>query len=226
MQTFKKVAAVATSLAVFAPVVALADMNSSSMSIMSVNSGEVMSYTSSKATTGGNVAGGSRGGKGGSGGDVEVNGSGDANNGGAAAGNGGNGGNAGAGGWVETGDAMADAGSLTQVNTNDTEVDLGGGDMNSSNLGVAGVNEGGLMGMTKAKADTGDNNARGSRGGRGGSGGEVEANTGSNNNGGAEAGSGGSGGAGALGGTVATGASTSNAGSVSILNSNLVRVRI
>jgi hypothetical protein len=151
------------------------------------------------------------------------------NNGGAKAGNGGNGGTASDGGFVTTGDANADAGSLNSVNSNDTKVNIGHhADMNSSALAVAGSNSGAVVDVTAAAADTGTNNARGSRGGRGGSGGEVESNgfLSTGNNGGASAGQGGTGGNGGIGGTVGTGNSTSNSGSINVLNTNIVRVRI
>lgn len=210
---------------------ALADVNSSYIKIQTTNSGSIDNYTSAKAETGSNWAGGSKGGRGGSGGDVEVNGSGDYNNGGATAGEGGEGGAADIGGTVTTGDANADAGSVNTLNTTDVDVDLYGEDMNSSELKIITDNSdcgcaNNIDNRTKARAHTGDNDAEGSKGGEGGSGGEVEANSGDNNNGGATAGDGGKGGKSSDGGWVDTGVATSNAGSVNVLNATLVRVRL
>ena len=209
---------------------ASAAMNSSSIKIEVENSGTITNTTSAKASTGGNLAGGSTGGSGGSGGDIEVD-DGDNNNGGALAGEGGNGGNAGIGGTVFTGDADAEAGTLNSLNATDVDVDLWGEDMNSSEIKVKVENEdhhdgNTISNVTRAKARTGDNNAAGSTGGNGGTGGEVEVDDGDNNNGGAEAGDGGNGGAGADGGWVETGIATSLSGSVNVLNTTLVRVRL
>ena len=208
---------------------ASAAMNSSSIKIEVENSGSIDNYTSARASTGGNWAGGSEGGEGGSGGDIEVD-DGDNNNGGALAGEGGNGGNAGIGGTVFTGDADAEAGTLNSLNATDVDVDLWGEDMNSSEIKVKVENEdcecNSIDNTTRAKARTGGNDADGSEGGEGGSGGEVEVDDGDNNNGGAEAGNGGSGGAGAAGGWIETGIATSLSGSVNVLNTTLVRVRL
>ena len=96
---------------------ALADVNSSKIKIETKSSGSIDNYTSAKAETGGNWAGGSDAGKGGSGGDVEVeDGDSDNNNGGASAGDGGNGGESSDGGWVETGVATSNAGSVNILN--------------------------------------------------------------------------------------------------------------
>ncbi|MEK7068560.1 MAG: hypothetical protein AAB964_01960 [Patescibacteria group bacterium] len=209
---------------------AFADMNSSNVSFTASNTGAIINVTGASADTGGNTAGGSKGGSGGEGGDVEAD-DGSYNNGGADAGNGGNGGNASAGGLVHTGDASADAGSINSANTNDVKIggghdDCGCDDMNSSYIGGNLDNEGVIVDITVAGANTGDNDARGSRGGRGGEGGEVESDDdGSYNNGGANAGNGGNGGAGGLGGEVDTGDATSNAGSINVLNTNIIRVR-
>lgn len=227
--TIQKIAAVVAAVALTAPVAAFADMNSSAIVIATSNNGVLLSNTTSTANTGSNTAGGSRGGRGGSGGDVEVEGAGDGNNGGSTAGNGGTGGNGGPGGLVETGDAESDAGSISSLNSNDIDVGGDGEDMNSSAVVIALDNASGISVLaqnTGSGADTGANNARGSRGGRGGSGGEIEVDgDGDGNNGGAEAGTGGNGGTGGLGGEVVTGDSTSNAGSIQMMNTNLVRVR-
>lgn len=224
------VAAFALVLA-FAATPASASMNSSSIKILVDNSGSIDNTTKAKAETGGNWAGGSKGGRGGSGGDVEVeNGGGDYNNGGADAGNGGNGANASAGGLVTTGDANADAGTVNSLNTTDVEVDLYGEDMNSSKIKLDVDNDQGcdcennIDNTTRARARTGGNDADGSKGGSGGSGGDVEAEDGDNNNGGASAGHGGHGGTGGIGGEVWTGEATANAGTVNVLNAVLARV--
>src|SRR3989344_4545806 len=211
---------------------ALADVNSSKIKIETKRSGSIDNYTSAKAETGGNWAGGSDAGKGGSGGDVEVDGSGDNNNGGASAGEGGDGGDAGIGGTVLTGDANADAGTVNSLNTTDVDVDLYGEDMNSSELEIKTEYKdcecNNIDNTTKARARTGGNDADGSDAGKGGSGGDVEVEDGDsdNNNGGASAGDGGNGGESSDGGWVETGVATSNAGSVNILNATLVRVRL
>lgn len=202
---------------------AFADINSSAIVVTASNSGSITNVTGSTANTGGNTAGGSKGGKGGSGGDVE-GGAGDFNNGGAAAGEGGNGGDADEGGLVETGNANADAGSINKLNSNDVYVGGRHSDINSSAVVVTGANAGAIVDVTAAGANSGDNKAKGSKGGRGGRGGEVEAD-GSNNNGAATGGNGGQGGNGGLGGTVRTGEANSNAGSLNIMNTNIVRVR-
>lgn len=230
----KSTLAVATAFAmVFAfATPAFAAMNSSKISIEIDNSGSIVNSTSAKAQTGGNWAGGSKGGRGGSGGDVEVDGSGDYNNGGATAGDGGNGGNGALGGSVFTGDANADAGSANTLNYTDVDVDLYGEDMNSSKVKLD-VDNGGcecddssIVDTTRARARTGDNNADGSKGGKGGYGGDVEAGSGDENNGGATAGEGGNGGAGGAGGWVETGEATANAGSLNQLNVTFARVRL
>jgi hypothetical protein len=213
---------------------AFADVNSSYIKIETSNSGSISNYTSAQSATGGNWAGGSRGGRGGSAGDVEVAGPGNFNNGGALAGDGGDGGSAGVGGTVTSGDADAAASSENFLNMTDVDVDLLGSDVNSSKIKIetdnseCGCQESGNMidSRTKARARTGGNDADGSSGGKGGYGGDVSSALGDNNNGGAEAGSGGMGGDGADGGWVETGAATSSSGSVNVLNETLVRVRV
>jgi hypothetical protein len=236
LKDMKKVIAAVTTLALLGfATPAFASVNSSYIKIETSNSGSISNTTEAKADTGDNYAGGSYGGNGGSGGDVEA-GKGDGNNGGATAGDGGNGGNASAGGLVDTGDASADAGSINKLNTTDVKMDLDGEDINSSKVKIETDNDEGcgcntISNTTRAKADSGDNTAKGSRGGKGGRGGDVEAYGGwwsstDGNNGGAEAGKGGTGGAGGIGGEVRTGAATSNAGAVNVLNTTMVRVRL
>ncbi|OGG48499.1 hypothetical protein A2678_03300 [Candidatus Kaiserbacteria bacterium RIFCSPHIGHO2_01_FULL_53_31] len=83
------------------------------------NHAKVINSTSASASTGGNVAGGSEGGRGGRSGKAEVeNGGGNSAN----SGNGGAGGDGAAGGLIQTGNAGASAGTLNIVNTNRTRV--------------------------------------------------------------------------------------------------------
>ena len=218
--------------------IADAQINSSNITIEVSNTGKIYNTTKSKAETGGNTAQGSTGGNGGVGGDV-TSGSGDYNNGGASGGNGGNGGNASDGGWVETGDATANAGTENSLNGTDVDIDLtsamlAGEDANSLYIGVE-VENGDdenceckpeINNTTKARARTGGNTAQGSTGGTGDNGGHVASGSGDYNNGGASGGSGGAGGSGGIGGTVKTGVASSTAGTVNLLNTTLIRVRL
>jgi hypothetical protein len=231
----KVVSFVTTASLLLSAVPALADVNSSFIKIETSNTGSIENHTSAKSETGGNWAGGSRGGRGGSGGDVEVDGSGDYNNGGAVAGDGGTGGNSDIGGTVSTGNADAHATTENTLNDTFVDMDLYGEDVNSSKIKVLTSNYSDncecddsnvIDNRTKARARTGDNDADGSKGGKGGSGGDVEASTGDNNNGGSEAGWGGNGGSSSDGGWIETGAATSNASAVNVLNATLVRVRL
>jgi len=83
-----------------------------------------------------------------------------------------------------------------------------------------------IQNLTRARGRTGDNSADGSTGGNAGNGGQISAGTGDENNGGATAGSGGAGGAGDLGGEIHTGAATSKSGTLNLLNTTFVRVRL
>ena len=218
--------------------VADAAINSSAIRIEISNTGVINNTTKAKAETGGNTAQGSTGGNGGVGGNV-TSGSGDYNNGGASGGNGGNGGNASDGGWVETGDANANAGTENSLNGSDIEVDLTnavstGEDVNSTYIGAE-IKNGNdeecqckpeINNTTKARARTGGNTAQGSVGGNGDNGGQVTSGSGDYNNGGASAGTGGAGGSGGIGGTVKTGVASSTAGTVNLLNTTLIRVRL
>lgn len=225
-----KLIAVGTALAMFATAApAFAAVNSSSITILVTNRGTIDNTTSARSHTGDNTADGSTGGKGGAGGDVISGGS--ENNGGASAGNGGNGGSGGPGGLVDTGDASADAATLNDLNNTDAEVALDClcGDINSVTIDVEVDNDeilNNITNDTRARARSGDNDAHGSIGGDAGVGGKVDGGTGSENNGGASAGTGGTGGAGGVGGTVFTGAASSTAGTVNLLNSTLLRVRL
>lgn len=207
---------------------AFADLNSSTITVSTENTGEISSHTSASASTGYNEAGGSRGGRGGSGGEIEANasdGTAAGNNTNSIGGNGGDGGSSSDGGYVQTGDAMADAGVLNTLNS--TDVGIGtDGNINSTTVAVATSNSGGIADMTHARARTGGNDAHGSYAGSGGRGGDVEALGGdtSGNNIGSGGGSGGSGGDAGIGGTVLTGGSASSSGAINVLNTVLVRV--
>ena len=235
--TLKKAAAIATavvtSMGTFAIATpAFAAINSTKITITTTNRGAILNLTAADSHTGNNTAGGSTGGSGGTGGDVTSAGS--ENNGGASAGNGGNGGNGGAGGLVQTGNASADAGTANDLNNTDVGVDVNCdcGDVNSVTLDVTTDNsrtsplDNVIANLTAARARTGDNNADGSIGGNAGNGGKVDGGAGSENNGGAKAGTGGAGGSGGLGGTVLTGNASSTAGTINMLNTTMVRVRL
>src|SRR3989344_5173241 len=231
-------ALVAVALVFFSAAPAFAAINSSYIKIEAKNAGTINNYTSSKAYTGYNTAGGSYGGSGGEGGDVEAEAnSGDANgnNGGALAGDGGNGGNANLGGKVETGDATSVAETANSLNATDVEFDVNG-DMNSTKIKIEANNAENcecntIDNETKSRARTGRNTAEGSYGGSGGEGGEIEAEAegsgdANGNNGGAVAGEGGNGGTGDEGGWVVTGEADSTSTTVNLLNTLLVRFSI
>ncbi|KKW20071.1 MAG: hypothetical protein UY63_C0002G0030 [Parcubacteria group bacterium GW2011_GWA2_51_10] len=226
--------AVAMALALLAfATTASAAVNSSSITITTTNRGTIDNYTSARSHTGNNTAEGSVGGVGGQGGDVTSDG--DNNNGGATTGNGGNGGDGGAGGLVDTGDATAEAGTENDLNTSDVEVDLttAGGDVNSTSVDVVTDNTqtgcdcpNNIDNRTKARAYSGDNDAKGSTGGDGERGGAISGGQGDFNNGGAGTGDGGDGGNGELGGTVFTGNASSTSATLNLLNTVILRVRI
>ena len=209
---------------------ASAAVNSTKINIVTTNRGTINNTTQSDSHTGQNFAAGSVGGTGGLGGDVTSAGS--ENNGGASAGNGGNGGNGGAGGLVQTGNATATAGTENALNSTDAEVDLGGcgcGDINSVTIDVITDNgdiANNIDNLTQSRARSGQNLALGSRGGNAGNGGVVNGGAGNENNGGASAGTGGAGGAGGLGGEVSTGNASSTSGTINLLNTSILRVRI
>jgi len=208
---------------------AFAAVNSTSISITTTNRGTISNTTQADAHSGQNLALGSIGGIGGNGGAVVSDGS--ENNGGATAGNGGNGGNGGAGGFVQTGEASADAGSENSLNGTDVEValDCDCGDINSVTIGVDTDNDdlgNNINNTTQARGRSGQNLALGSAGGDAGDGGVISGGMGNENNGGATSGSGGAGGAGGLGGEIHTGSATSKSGSVNLLNTTFVRVRL
>ncbi|TSC86580.1 MAG: hypothetical protein G01um10148_566 [Parcubacteria group bacterium Gr01-1014_8] len=191
--------------------------------------------------------------------DSEANG-GDGGNGGDS-----NGGDAGPGGLVDTGDADANAGTVNTLNTTDIAVEGCGCEDDQDECGcippwlrrdvdnsvrVKVHNDGTINNETKAKADTGDNDAGGSYGGDGGGdchcdgggdggdGGDAEVGDdeegcgcewdiggGGTANGG-DGGDGGDadGGDGDVGGTIRTGDARSDAGTVNVMNTTLVRV--
>ena len=235
--SFRKAAAIATAVATSFGTFAIATpafaaVNSTHITINVTNRGSIDNDTSARSHTGDNHAYGSTGGNGGVGGDVLSQGS--ENNGGATAGNGGNGGNGGAGGLVTTGDADAQAATQNDLNNTDAAVELGCdcGDVNSVTIDLTVDNareyptQNHIDNDTRAKARTGENTADGSVGGLGGTGGTVDGGTGSENNGGARSGSGGSGGAGGLGGTIGTGNASSSSGTINMLNTIMLRVRL
>ena len=247
MKTISKAAAIATSVALFLPLAAFADTltgNStvSDVTVTNTNRAMVFNMTSARSSTGDNYAGGSYGGSGGSGGEVEASGggSGSAVITDSSGGTGGTGGTASDGGAIQTGDAAATAGTMNSVNSNITDIQgcgcnatsTGGNDVLTDNAATSSVavnnnNDGMLGNGTMATADTGGSKASGSRGGRGGSAGDVEARV-QGGSGVVTNGTGGDGGAGGnsgLGGTILTGSSTTNSGTVNVINWNLTRVR-
>lgn len=162
-----------------------------------------------------------------------------------------NGGAGGAGGAVVTGDAHADAGTENALNTVEVEVsgcgcdDEGEGYVHpwfrrevDNSITVNLSNSGSISNETEAKAKTGYNDADGSEGGdaddagNGGEGGDAEAAGGFWGWGdaglavGGEGGHGGesNGGAADVGGTILTGDAHSDAGTINIMNTVLVRV--
>ena len=235
-------AAVAMVVAYALPTATFAAVNSTYIEVPTVNRGTINNTTEAKAHTGENTAEGSEGGDGGYGGDVESNEDagtgGNYNNGGAAAGDGGNGGDADDGGLVETGDATANAATANDLNGTEVDVDLTTQeDVNGvyvevdTDNGGCECDESTINNDTRARARSGENTADGSEGGDGQGGGDVEANDGADaggdyNNGGASAGDGGNGGDSGFGGTVRTGFASSTAGTINLLNTTIVRVRL
>ncbi|MFZ2707002.1 MAG: hypothetical protein WAY88_02640, partial [Minisyncoccia bacterium] len=177
-------------------------------------------------------------------------------------GNGGNsnGGNAGDGGYVVTGDASAEAGTANSLNSTDVEVEGCGCDEDQNecscippwfrrdvdnSVKIKVYNDGYISNETKAKADTGDNKAKGSYGGDAGYGGDGgdggEAEVGDEEEGcgcewdlggsageavGGDGGNGGhsNGGEGGQGGTISTGEARSEAGTINMMNTTVIRV--
>lgn len=205
----------------------------------------VMNEVTTAANTGGNTAGGSYAGNGGSGGDIDNTG-GDQDVEGTATGNGGVGGNSGLGGAVQTGDALAVASLTNTVNSNVVRVgaDCGcDGDLGRVRIRT---HDFAMLGNRLATAaNSGDNTAEGSEAGTGGNGGDIDNGAGGHghgdvhkdgNNGGGDddasqeiddstTGSGAAGGSSDAGGSVLTGAATSRATVVNLVNSNRIRVR-
>ena len=202
--------------------------------VFNSNSAVVGNHVSSSADTGDNYAGGSEGGNGGDAGDIENDGGVGVIS-GADTGNGGNGGAGGIGGAVGTGDATAGAEVINVVNSNATEIDNCGCEPTEEEVVeeqgshftlVKNRNRAIVFNGVEAKADTGDNAAKGSEGGNAGDAGDIEnenAQSGTVING--TTGNGGNGGAGSDGGFVQTGAAVSGARAVNIVNTNLTRIR-
>ena len=195
--------------------------SSSDIEVENDNGAVVINNVESGANTGNNYAGGADGGNGGNGGNIR-NGDDDVED--STTGNGGNGGNAGAasGGLVMTGDAGSEAGVLNVVNSNATSVRTSCGCRGE--IEVENDNHALVVNHVGSGANTGDNEAKGADGGSGGNGGNI------NNNDGEEVedsdtGNGGNGGTAGEGGLVDTGSAYSRAGSVTIVNTNLTRVR-
>jgi len=210
-------------------------INSSFIKIEVSGSGTIRNITSSKASTGGNDAEGSYGGRGGRGGDVEAEaedgGDANGNNGGAMAGDGGAGGDASIGGDVRSGRATSVA--VTDNGLNDTDIGIDVGNLINSTLIKVEVDNDAcecnlIDNKTRSRARTGGNDAEGSYGGDGGSGGEVEAEAdggdANGNNGGAQAGTGGHGGSGDISGEVLSGVADSFASTTN--RANISRIRI
>ena len=219
--------------------------SSDDVRVSNSNSAFVVNHTEASASTGGNYASGAEGGDAGKGGDIENDGK-NQNVNGSDAGNGGDGGDADSGGTVKTGDAAAVAVTTNVVNKNDTDVDscgcedelvVGEGsqviieeDDNHGDVTVRNRNHAVLFNGTEARAKTGYNGASGAEGGDGEDGGDIE-NEGQNGNqnvNDSNAGDGGNGGDATgetAGGWVETGAATSFARTLNVVNKNITRVR-
>lgn len=170
------------------------------------------------------------------------------------------GGDAGAGGYVDTGNASAESGSANELNNVDVAVEGCGCEEDENDCAcippwfrrdvdnsvkIKVYNDGDIVNVTNAGAETGDNKAKGSYGGTGGTagdggnGGKAEVGdeedcrcgddwfpAGNGDAVGGDAGQGGSadGGAGDIGGTVRTGEARSESGSINVMNTTVVRV--
>lgn len=210
------------------------------------NSAQVTNTVQVNAKTGGNTANGGDGEEGGNGGDAE--GSGDN-----MGGNGGNGGSGALGGLVQTGDAVAYATLMNDVNTVKTRVtDSCGCDndrpsyrtpsfhqqqgSDDNDIRVRLSNDASLMNNVGVDAKTGGNVANGGDGEEGGNGGDAE-NEGNRHQSRMmmpffgfwssddnTGGNGGTGGSGGVGGELYTGKATSGADVVNVVNRTVTRV--
>src|SRR3989344_7012733 len=177
--------------------------------VFNSNTAVVGNDVSSRADTGDNYAGGSEGGNGGDAGDIENDGGVGVINGGTT-GNGGRGGDGDAGGIVVTGSATSGARAINVVNTNITRVGPDEGEQAdccpAGPVVASNRNRAIVFNDVEAKADTGDNAAKGSEGGNGGDSGDIENEDGpSGTITDATTGNGGQGGTGDAGGYVETG---------------------
>src|SRR3989344_5996148 len=149
--------------------------------VVNKNTAVVGNHVSSSADTGDNYAGGSEGGNGGDAGDIENDGGVGVIS-GATTGNGGRGGDGGAGGMVVTGSATSGARAINVVNTNITRVGPDEGEQAdccpAGPVVASNRNRAIVFNDVEAKADTGDNAAKGSEGGNGGDSGDIENETG------------------------------------------------
>jgi hypothetical protein len=201
------------------------------LNILLHSSAFVLNDTQTVANTGNNLAEGSYGGNGGNGGDIE-NEDGEQDVEGSTTGNGGVGGNGDLGGAVQTGEAQAVSSISNTANSNVVRINScdcnGIGKMSIRTRESAFIGNRALTG-----SNTGDNGALGSFGGEGGNGGDIE--NGNDEEEGAEeadqevddsnTGSGGAGGLGSAGGSVLTGAATTRASIVNLVNSNRIRIQ-
>jgi len=191
----------------------------------------VLNGANTSANTGGNMADGSYAGSGGNGGDIENN-SGEQDVEGATTGTGGNGGNAGAGGLVQTGDALAVSSIANSVNSNIVRVDACGCDQTNSRVRVRTHDFAMVGNLARTRANSGTNDALGSYAGTGGNGGDIDNGTrhGEGDDEDQEVddaitGNGGAGGTSDAGGTVVTGAATTRAEIINMVNTNRIRIR-
>jgi len=213
------------------------------------SSAMVMNETQTAANTGNNIADGSYAGAGGNGGDID-NGGGEQDVEGSATGNGGTGGNAGLGGAVQTGDALAVSSIANTVNSNVVRVDDCGCEGTALSRVRVRTHDFAFVGnRAMTAANSGDNSALGSYGGDAGAGGDIDnaddrghggghQNSDTKENGGnggdtdadqevddSTTGAGGNGGTSDAGGSVLTGAATTRASIVNLVNSNRIRIR-
>ena len=197
------------------------DGNDGNDRVTNVNKGMVINHVSSRAETGENYAGGSRGGDGGNSGwiggeETEVDDS--------STGNGGNGGSAAEGGYIQTGEAVATSQATTELNSSDTRINRCGCAGGDGNVRVRNYNEGFVGNGVDSKAETGENAAKGSYGGDGGGSGGIGAYAGGTDIEGSTTGTGGTGGNGSTGGTVQTGRSDALSSVVNMINRTITRI--
>lgn len=210
-----------SAIALFAATTASAEEHMSNDLVINSNEGMVASMVHVTADTGDNSADGSYAGDGGRGGDIRNSGD-DVDD--STTGNGGAGGDSAAGGLVTTGAATAEGGAMIAVNSNDTRINRCGceGEEDGHAI-VLNRNRGMVLQAVVAHADSGDNYADGSYAGDGGRAGDIKNKNGDDIDDSAT-GNGARGGSSDVGGTVFTGPSTSRAGAMILLNSNMTRI--